>query len=72
MRDSNLWLRAKSIHIQTPADIVPGFNIGFDNKIPEETQNELRKFVKWVEDNFNIPIALWVDFEHKHYLFMVN
>ena len=68
MRDSNLWLRAKSIHIQTPADIVPGFNIGFDNKIPEETQNELRKFVKWVEDNFNIPIALWVDFEHKHYL----
>ena len=68
MRDSNLWLRAKSIHIQTPAGIVPGFNIGFDNKIPEETQNELRKFVKWVEDNFNIPIALWVDFEHKHYL----
>ena len=68
MRDSNLWLRAKSIHIQTPADIVPCFNIGFDNKIPEETQNELRKFVKWVEDNFNIPIALWVDFEHKHYL----
>ena len=31
MRDSNLWLRAKSIHIQTPADIVPGFNIGFDS-----------------------------------------
>ena len=68
MRDSNLWLRAKSIHIQTPADIVPGFNIGFDNKIPEETQNELRKFVKWVEHNFNIPITLWVDFEYKHYL----
>lgn len=68
MRDSNLWLRAKDVHIQTSEDIVPGFDIGFDDKIPEETQNELRKFVKWVEDNFNIPITLWVDFEYKHYL----
>ncbi|MBQ6884495.1 MAG: hypothetical protein IJN56_02020 [Clostridia bacterium] len=68
MRDSNLWLRAKNIHIQTSKDIGSGFNIGFDNKIPAETQNELRKFVKWVEDNFIIPITLWVDFEYKHYL----
>lgn len=68
MRDSNLWIRAKGTHIQTSEDIVPGFNIGFDNKIPEDTQTQLRKFVKWVEDNFNIPITLWVDFEYKHYL----
>ena len=68
MRDSNLWLRAKGIHIQTSKDIGSGFDIGFDNKIPLATQNELRKFVKWVEDNFNIPITLWVDFEYKHYL----
>lgn len=68
MRDSNLWFRAKGVHIQTSEEIVPGFDIGFDNKIPEETKNELRKFVKWVEDNFNIPITLWVDFEYKHYL----
>ena len=68
MRDSNLWLRAKGIHIQTSEDIGSGFDIGFDNKIPFETQNELRKFVKWVENNFNIPITLWVDFEYKHYL----
>lgn len=68
MRDSNLWLRAKRIQIQTSEDIGSGFDVGFDNKIPLETQNELRKFVKWVEDNFNIPITLWVDFEYKHYL----
>lgn len=68
MKDSNLWLRAKDIHIQTSEDIGAGFDIGFDNQIPLATQNELRKFVKWVEANFNIPITLWVDFEHKHYL----
>lgn len=68
MRDDNLWLRAKGAHIQISEDIVPGFDIGFDKKIPLETQNELRNFVKWVEDNFNIPITLWVDFEYKHYL----
>lgn len=68
MRESNLWLRAKDIRIQTSADIVPGFDIGFDNEIPVAGQNELRKFVKWVESHFNIPITLWVDFEYKHYL----
>lgn len=68
MRDSNLWIRAKDIHVQTSEDIGAGFDIGFDNKIPGATQNELRKFVKWVEDNFNIPITLLVDFEYKHYL----
>jgi len=68
MRDGNLWLRAKDTHIQTSEDIVPGFHIGFDNRISEDTKNELRKYVKWIEDNFNIPITLWVDFEYKHYL----
>lgn len=68
MRDSNLWLWAKGIHIQKSENIGSGFDIGFDNKIPLETQNELRKFVKWVEHNFNIPITLRVDFEYKHYL----
>lgn len=68
MKDSNLWLRAKGTHIQTSEHIVPGFDIGFDSKISDDTKNELRKFVKWVEENFNIPITLWVDFEYKHYL----
>lgn len=68
MKDSNLWLRAQNIQIQTSDDIVPGFDIGFDPKIPPETQKELRSFVKWVEEHFSIPITLWVDFEYKHYL----
>ena len=72
MKKSNLWLRAKDIHIQTTDNIKVGFDIGFDNKIPFETQNELRDFVKWVENYFNIPIALWVDFEYKHYLLKKN
>ena len=68
MRDSNLWFRAKDTYIQTSEDIIPGFNIGFDNKIPVATKSDLRKFVKWVEGNFPIPITLYVDFEYKHYL----
>ena len=68
MRDSNLWLRAKDAHIQTSEEIGSGFDIGFDDRIPQETQDELRKFVKWVERNFYMPIPLWVDFEYKHYL----
>lgn len=68
MIESNLWNKAKGVNIQTTADIVPGFDIGFDKKIPHKTQEELRAFVKWVECNFNIPITLWVDFEYKHYL----
>lgn len=46
MRPTNLWLRAQNIQIQTSEDIVPGFDIGFDPKIPPETQNELRSVVK--------------------------
>ena len=68
MKHSNLWLRAKDICIQTSEDIGSGFNIGFDQGIPHETENELRNFVKWVELNFNLPVPLWVDFEYKHYL----
>lgn len=72
MNKSNLWLRAKSVDIQVPDQIVPGFDIGFDDKIPHEIKNELRTFVTWVESNFNIPVTLWVDFEYKHYLVRRN
>ncbi len=68
MKKENLWFRTKDIHLQTSENVGSGFDIGFDKRIPIETQNELCKFVKWVEQNFNIPISVWVDFEYKHYL----
>ena len=68
MAENNVWLKAQSLQWQVPDHIVPGFDIGFDQQIPADTENELRSFVKWVEQNYRIPITLWVDFEYKHYL----
>ena len=68
MRENHLWNQAKSVKIQTGPEIVGNFDIGFDSKIPEETRDALMDFVYWVEDNFNLPITLWVDFKYKHYL----
>lgn len=68
MKESNLWLKTQNVNIKKSSDIESGFNIGFDKRIPQETQNELRSFIKWVEKNFDIPITLWVDFEYNHYL----
>ena len=68
MRDNHLWKRAKEVKIQTSSDIVGNFDVGFDDKIPEETKDALMKFVYWVEDNFYLPVTLWVDFKYNHYL----
>lgn len=68
MNSSNIWCKSKQVTIQKSKDITGNFDIGFDNEIPEITKNELKRFVSWVEKNFNIPITLWVDFEYKHYL----
>ena len=64
----NLWEEAKSISVQTGADITGGFNIGFQKGILEETKDALMEFVYWVEDHYPLPITLWVDFQYKHYL----
>lgn len=68
MRENHLWNRAKEIEIQTSAEIVGGFDIGFDGHIPEETKDALMQFVYWVEDHFPLPVTLWVDFKYNHYL----
>lgn len=68
MNSNNVWYSAKQRAIQTGKDIVGGFDIGFDERIPKATETELRRFVAWVEKNFSIPITLWVDFEYRHYL----
>lgn len=68
MRDNHLWKRAKTVRIQTSFEITGNFDIGFDSGIPEETKDALRKFVRWVEANFSLPVTLWVDFKYNHYL----
>ena len=68
MKENHLWNRAKQVRIQTSGDIVGGFDIGFDSKIPEKTKDALMQFVYWVEDHFSLPVTLWVDFKYNHYL----
>ena len=72
MRENHLWNRAKSVKVQTGPEIVGDFDIGFDSKIPEATRDALMDFVYWVEDNFLLPITLWVDFKYNHYLIARN
>ena len=64
----NFWNDAAELTFQLSEEIVGGFDVGFDAGIPEETQTFLMDFVYWVEDHYNIPITLWVDFKHRHYL----
>ena len=60
---TSVWVRAQTIQLSIAEEITPGFNIGFDKKIPETTQSELRAFVEWIENNYRIPITFWVDFD---------
>ena len=64
----NYWEEAKNITIQTSHEIVGGFSLGFDSRIPENVKNELIDFVYWVEDHYSVPVTLWVDFRYRHYL----
>lgn len=68
MKEKGIWAKAQKVKLQVSEDILPEFDIGFDKRIPKEVENELRAFVKWVENNYRIPITLWVDFEYNHYL----
>ncbi len=65
---TNVWKRAQSISLQVADDICPGFDIGFDKRIPQDVQQALRAFVEWAETHYRFSITLWVDFEYKHYL----
>ena len=64
----NIWEEASALPIQTGADIVGGFDVGFDRAIPEATKDALMDFVYWVEDQYHMPVTLWVDFKYRHYL----
>ena len=41
----DLWQSAKDLPIVTGKDIVGGFDVGFDGKIPEQTKDALMQFV---------------------------
>ena len=64
----NYWNDAAELTFQLSEEIVGGFDVGFDAGIPEETQAALMEFIYWVEDHYNIPITLWVDFKNRRYL----
>ena len=72
MTENSVWLKAQYVKLQVSENVLPEFNIGFDKRISKETEEELRSFVNWVENNYRIPITLWVDFEYKHYLINRN
>ena len=64
----HLWKEASKLPIQTGDDIVGGFDVGFDKEISESTKDALMQFVYWVEDHYDLPVTLWVDFKYRHYL----
>ena len=68
MNENSVWKKAQIIELDISKNIVPGFDIGFDKRISDDIEKEMRSFVKWMEDNYRIPITLWVDFEYSHYL----
>lgn len=68
MTKNSIWEKAQTLKLQVSENILPGFDIGFDKRIPKEIEKELRSFVSWVESNYCIPITLYVDFEYNHYL----
>ena len=68
MNENSVWKKAQIVELDISKNIVPGFDIGFDKRISDDIEKEMRSFVKWMEENYCIPITLWVDFEYKHYL----
>lgn len=66
--ENSVWKKAQIVELQVSKNILPEFSIGFDKRIPTEVEHELRSFVTWIENNYRIPITLWVDFEYNHYL----
>lgn len=65
---STIWAQASDIELDVLHRIMPGFDYGFDAAVPEHTRAYLMEFMGWVEENFALPITLWVDFEYRHYL----
>lgn len=67
MKES-LWLQAASLPITVSEEIVGGFDVGFDQEVPEEVKDLIMDFAYWVEDRYAMPVTLWVDCLHRHWL----
>ena len=59
MKSKNLWEQARDVKIQISSDIVGGFDVGFDDEIPEETKDALMRFVYryFGESNSSVTIT---------------
>ena len=68
MTENSVWIKAQSLELKVSENILSEFDIGFDKRISKEVEQELRSFITWIENNYRIPITLWIDFEYKHYL----
>ena len=68
VNENSVWKKAQTVELNVSENILSEFNIGFDKRIPVAVEQELRSFVTWMENNYRIPITLWVDFEYNHYL----
>lgn len=64
----NLWENARLISVRTGSEIVGGFDAGFESKISDGMKDALMHFTYWVEDRYNLPVTLWVNFRYRHYL----
>lgn len=63
-----LWDKAQHVKINIENKEIGRFDIGFDNEIPEIFRTRMRNVIVWLENNYNFPIMIWVDFEYKNYL----
>ena len=64
----NIWEEAKQVNLKVSKGIKPGFDTWFDKRIPQSTKRELHAFMRWVSNNYVMPITLLVDFNYNHYL----
>lgn len=63
----NIWDQAKKVELNINQDISSGFDIVIKKGIHDELTQELVKFLGWVEENYQVPIMVLVDFVNNYY-----
>ncbi len=64
----NIWKQAQEVKLNLSSNIESGFDINFGKGVSEELASELIKFTEWVQDNYNVPIIVLIDFVNKNYV----
>ena len=49
MKESSVWKRAQTLELQVAESILPEFSIGFDKRIPKETEIESVDIERYAE-----------------------